>query len=246
MNSFKFLKLVLEEEMSKKLILLVEDDKTIRKFISTALLTQDYDVKEAITGKEGISIAVSYSPDVVLLDLGLEDMDGIEVIKAIRQFSNIPIIVVSAREQDRDKVEVFDAGADDYLTKPFSIVELLARVRVAFRHSQVEAQQKDDVKSTFEVDKLLIDFDKRKVIVDDVEVHLTPIEYNILSLLAKHHGKVLTHNFIIKEIWGSVIGNETKSLRVFMATLRRKIEKQPANPRYIITEVGVGYRLNDE
>ncbi|HBG1536504.1 TPA: response regulator transcription factor [Clostridioides difficile] len=232
--------------MSKKLILLVEDDKTIRKFISTALLTQDYDVKEAITGKEGISIAVSYSPDVVLLDLGLEDMDGIEVIKAIRQFSNIPIIVVSAREQDRDKIEVFDAGADDYLTKPFSIVELLARVRVAFRHSQVEAQQKDDVKSTFEVDKLLIDFDKRKVIVDDVEVHLTPIEYNILSLLAKHHGKVLTHNFIIKEIWGSVIGNETKSLRVFMATLRRKIEKQPANPRYIITEVGVGYRLNDE
>lgn len=228
--------------MSKKLILLVEDDKTIRKFISTALLTQDYDVKEAITGKEGISIAVSYSPDVVLLDLGLEDMDGIEVIKAIRQFSNIPIIVVSAREQDRDKVEVFDAGADDYLTKPFSIVELLARVRVAFRHSQVEAQQKDDVKSTFEVDKLLIDFDKRKVIVDDVEVHLTPIEYNILSLLAKHHGKVLTHNFIIKEIWGSVIGNETKSLRVFMATLRRKIEKQPANPRYIITEVGVGDR----
>ncbi|MGO1028226.1 response regulator transcription factor [Clostridioides difficile] len=169
--------------MSKKLILLVEDDKTIRKFISTALLTQDYDVKEAITGKEGISIAVSYSPDVVLLDLGLEDMDGIEVIKAIRQFSNIPIIVVSAREQDRDKVEVFDAGADDYLTKPFSIVELLARVRVAFRHSQVEAQQKDDVKSTFEVDKLLIDFDKRKVIVDDIEVHLTPIEYNILSLL---------------------------------------------------------------
>ncbi|HCU2736795.1 TPA: response regulator transcription factor [Clostridioides difficile] len=232
--------------MSKKLILLVEDDKTIRKFISTALLTQDYDVKEAITGKEGISIAVSYSPDVVFLDLGLEDMDGIEVIKAIRQFSNIPIIVVSAREQDRDKVEVFDAGADDYLTKPFSIVELLARVRVAFRHSQVEAQQKDDVKSTFEVDKLLIDFDKRKVIVDDVEVHLTPIEYNILSLLAKYHGKVLTHNFIIKEIWGSVIGNETKSLRVFMATLRRKIEKQPANPRYIITEVGVGYRLNDE
>ncbi|HBH0237141.1 TPA: response regulator transcription factor [Clostridioides difficile] len=232
--------------MSKKLILLVEDDKTIRKFISTALLTQDYDVKEAITGKEGISIAVSYSPDVVLLDLGLEDMDGIEIIKAIRQFSNIPIIVVSAREQDRDKVEVFDAGADDYLTKPFSIVELLARVRVAFRHSQVEAQQKDDVKSTFEVDKLLIDFDKRKVIVDDVEVHLTPIEYNILSLLAKYHGKVLTHNFIIKEIWGSVIGNETKSLRVFMATLRRKIEKQPANPRYIITEVGVGYRLNDE
>ncbi len=122
--------------------MLVEDDKTIRKFISTALLTQDYDVKEAITGKEGISIAVSYSPDVVLLDLGLEDMDGIEVIKAIRQFSNIPIIVVSAREQDRDKVEVFDAGADDYLTKPFSIVELLARVRVAFRHSQVEVQQK--------------------------------------------------------------------------------------------------------
>ncbi|KYC15251.1 response regulator, partial [Citrobacter sp. AATXR] len=161
--------------MSKKLILLVEDDKTIRKFISTALLTQDYDVKEAITGKEGISIAVSYSPDVVLLDLGLEDMDGIEVIKAIRQFSNIPIIVVSAREQDRDKVEVFDAGADDYLTKPFSKAAFLARVSVAFRDSHVEAKQKDDVKSTSEVYTLLIDFDNRTVIVAEFEVHLTPI-----------------------------------------------------------------------
>ncbi|RDY28324.1 DNA-binding response regulator [Romboutsia weinsteinii] len=232
--------------MNKKVILVVEDDKTIRKFISTSLATQDYKVIEAINGKDAISLCVSYSPDVILLDLGLEDMDGIDVIRNIRQLSNIPIIVVSAREQDREKVEAFDVGADDYLTKPFSIIELLARVRVALRHSASGFVASENTKSTFSVDKLFIDFEKRKVMMNDYEVRLTPIEYSLLSLLARHHGKVLTHNFIIKEVWGNIIGSETNSLRVFMATLRRKIEKQPANPRYLITEVGVGYRLNDE
>lgn len=235
--------------MSKKLILVVEDDSTIRKFICTALITQDYEVIESSNGKEAVQSAIAKSPDVMLLDLGLEDMDGIDVIKTIRQISDLPIIVVSAREQDREKVEAFDTGADDYITKPFSIVELLARVRVALRHKENKAvdvgileEQRED---SFSVGELFIDYNKRKVTVRGENVHLTPIEYNILSLLA-NHGKVLTHNYIIKKIWGGVIGGETKSLRVFMATIRRKIEKQPANPQYIMTEVGVGYRLNDE
>lgn len=231
--------------MSKNLILVVEDDSTIRKFISTSLTTQDYLVKETAFGKEGISLCMSYSPDVVLLDLGLEDMDGIDVIKNIRILSDVPIIVVSAREQDREKVEAFDMGADDYITKPFSVAELLARVRVAIRHSY-KNKTTIVLKDKFIYKSLGIDFERRRVTVDDIEVHLTPIEYDILSLLVEHHGKVLTHKFIAKEIWGSAFGSEIKSLRVFMATLRRKIEKQPANPEYIITEIGVGYKLNDE
>ncbi len=235
--------------MNKKLILVVEDDSTIKKFISTALTTQDYEVIESSNGKDAIKNAIAKSPDVILLDLGLEDIDGIEVIITIRQISDVPIIVVSAREQDREKVEAFDTGADDYITKPFSIVELLARIRVALRHKENKNYNmpiKEKKVDTFCIGDLFIDFDKRKVTVDGENIHLTPIEYDILSLLAQNHGKVLTHNYIIKNIWGGVIGGETKSLRVFMATLRRKIEKQPANPKYIMTEVGVGYRLNDE
>ena len=236
--------------MSKKLILVVEDDSTIRKFICTALTTQDYEVIESSTGKEAVQNAIAKSPDVMLLDLGLEDIDGIDVIKTVRQISDLPIIVVSAREQDREKVEAFDTGADDYITKPFSIVELLARVRVALRHKENKSvdisMPKEEKEDTFSVGDLFIDYDKRKVTVSGENIHLTPIEYDILSLLARNHGKVLTHNYIIKKIWGGVRGGETKSLRVFMATIRRKIEKQPANPQYIMTEVGVGYRLNDE
>lgn len=231
--------------MSKYLVLIIEDDSTIRKFINASLVTQDYLVKEAITGKEGISLCMSYSPDVILLDLGLEDMDGIDVIKTIRNLSDVPIIVVSAREQDREKVEAFDMGADDYITKPFSVAELLARVRVAIRHSE-KNKPKTIVNSNFNYKDLSIDFDKRKVNVRGDEIHLTPSEYDILTLLSKHHGKVLTHKLIAKEIWGSAFGSEIKSLRVFMATLRRKIEKEPANPEYILTEIGVGYKLNDD
>ena len=231
--------------MSKYFILIIEDDSTIRKFINASLTTQDYAVKEAVTGKEGISLCMSYSPDVILLDLGLEDMDGIDIIKSIRKLSDVPIIVVSAREQDREKVEAFDMGADDYITKPFSVAELLARVRVAIRHSE-KNKPKVVINTKFDYKNLSIDFDKRKVSVNNNEVHLTPSEYDILSLLVKHHGKVLTHKFIAKEIWGSALGGEIKSLRVFMATLRRKIELEPANPEYIITEIGVGYKLNDE
>lgn len=168
--------------MSNELILIIEDDKTIRKFISTALTMQDYSVKEAITGKEGISLCLSYSPDVILLDLGLEDIEGIEVIKNIRTLSDVPIIVVSAREQDREKVEAFEMGADDYITKPFSIAELLARVKVAIRHSK-NNNIHEKKKTEFEYNDLYIDFDKRKVIVDKNEIHLTPIEYDILTLL---------------------------------------------------------------
>lgn len=233
------------DDMNKHSILIVEDDDTIRKFINASLSTQGYIIKEAINGKEGISLAMSHSPDVILLDLGLGDMDGIDVIKNIRNLSDVPIIVVSAREQDREKVEAFDMGADDYITKPFSIAELLARVRVAIRHSE-KNKPKVNSKTDFEHKGLFIDFEKRKVSVDGEEIHLTPSEYDILSLLVKYHGKVLTHNFIAKEIWGSALGSEIKSLRVFMATLRRKIEKEPANPEYIITEIGVGYKLNDE
>ncbi|MEG2984876.1 MAG: response regulator transcription factor [Peptostreptococcaceae bacterium] len=231
--------------MSKYMILIIEDDSTIRKFINASLTTQDYSVKEAVTGKEGISLCMSYSPDVILLDLGLGDMDGIDVIKNIRSLSDVPIIVVSAREQDREKVEAFDIGADDYITKPFSVAELLARVRVAIRHFE-KNKPVIELKTTFDYKDLNLDFDKRKVIIKEEEIHLTPIEYDILSLLVKYHGKVLTHKFIAKEIWGSALGSEIKSLRVFMATLRRKIEKEPANPQYIITEIGVGYKLNDE
>ncbi|WP_343101554.1 response regulator transcription factor [Romboutsia sp. MSSM.1001216sp_RTP31141st1_G3_RTP31141_220114] len=231
--------------MSKYLILIIEDDSTIRKFINASLTTQDYMVKEATTGKEGISLCMSYSPDVILLDLGLEDIDGIEVIKNIRNLSDVPIIVVSAREQDREKVEAFDMGADDYITKPFSVAELLARIRVAIRHSQ-KNKPKAIIKNNFDYKDLYIDFDKRKVTIKNEEIHLTPIEYDILSLLVRYHGKVLTHKFIAKEIWGSTLGGEIKSLRVFMATIRRKIEKEPANPEYIITEIGIGYKLNDE
>ncbi|WP_250674519.1 response regulator transcription factor [Paraclostridium ghonii] len=231
--------------MNKYSILIIEDDDTIRKFINTSISTQGYTVKEAIKGKEGISLAMSHSPDVILLDLGLEDMDGIDVIKSIRTLSDVPIIVVSAREQDREKVEAFDVGADDYITKPFSIAELLARVRVAIRHSE-KNKPKVNLKNSFEYKHLYVDFEKRKVTIKNEEIHLTPIEYDILSLLVKYHGKVLTHKFIAKEIWGSALGSEIKSLRVFMATLRRKIEKEPANPEYIITEIGIGYKLNDE
>lgn len=172
-------------------------------------------------------------------------MNGLRATIKIREKNNIPVIMLSAKVEDTDKIMGLNMGADDYITKPFSIAELLARVRVAIRHSE-KNKPKVNSKTDFEYKGLFIDFEKRKVSVDGEEIHLTPSEYDILSLLVKYHGKVLTHNFIAKEIWGSALGSEIKSLRVFMATLRRKIEKEPANPEYIITEIGVGYKLNDE
>ncbi|SMC24656.1 two-component system, OmpR family, KDP operon response regulator KdpE [Clostridium acidisoli DSM 12555] len=230
---------------NKLYILVVEDDKPIRNFISASLLAQGYKYVETDKGNEAVALSMSHNPDLIILDLGLPDIDGLKVISKIREWSKVPIIVVSARENERQKVEALDLGADDYLTKPFGIGELLARVRVALRHV-ISGQSEDEDIKFFNVKKLYVDFIKRKVTIDNVEVHLTPIEYKIMLLLCKYPGRVLTHNFIIREIWGSSIGSETKSLRVFMASLRRKIEKNPAEPEYIYTEVGVGYRLIDE
>jgi len=228
---------------NKPYILVVEDDRPIRNFITASLGAQGFNYIETEKGNEAIALSMSYNPDLIILDLGLPDIDGIEVVAKIREWSKIPIIIVSARENERQKIEALDKGADDYLTKPFGIGELLARIRVSLRHRTTNQTENMD---TFKVKDLIVDFDKRKVIINNEEMHLTPIEYKIMALLCKYSGKVLTHNFIIHEIWGSAVGNETQSLRVFMASLRRKIEKNPAQPEYIYTEVGVGYRLIDE
>ncbi|HNX28925.1 MAG TPA: response regulator [Syntrophomonadaceae bacterium] len=230
----------------KPFILIVEDDKPIRNFICASLSAHGYRHLEAATGSEALLLITSHSPDVIILDLGLPDLDGLDIISAIRKWSQLPIIVVSARGQEREKVEALDRGADDYLTKPFGMAELLARVRVALRHFERITLQDSNSPHQFHIGDLEIDFLKRTVTLDHEDVHLTPIEYRIMALMSKHAGKVLTHNFIVKEIWGSSVGNETQSLRVFMANIRRKIEENPAQPRYILTEVGVGYRLMDE
>jgi two-component system KDP operon response regulator KdpE len=230
---------------NKAYILVVEDDKPIRNFITASLSVHGFKYIETDKGNEAIALSMSYNPDLIILDLGLPDIDGIEVITRVREWSNTPIIVVSARENERQKVEALDKGADDYLTKPFGIGELLARIRVALRH-KIANQSQNGNEETFKVKGLIVDYEKRHVTIDNEEIHLTPIEYKILILLCKYSGKVLTHNFIIHEIWGAAVGNETQSLRVFMASLRRKIEKNPAQPEYIYTEVGVGYRLIDE
>ena len=229
--------------MNKPQILVVEDDKAIRNLITTTLETQGYQYHTAETGSASILEAISHRPDVVILDLGLPDMDGVEIIKKIRTWSNLPIIVVSARSEDRDKIEALDAGADDYLTKPFSVEELLARLRVALRRIRSDSEKQGESASVFANGGLKIDYAAGCAYVDGKEVHLTPIEYKLLCLLAKNVGKVLTHNFILKEIWGNVLPSDTPSLRVFMATLRKKIEKVPSQPQYIQTHIGVGYRM---
>lgn len=231
---------------NKPFVLVIEDDKAIRNFIVAALKTQGYKYIEAEKGQEGLALFMSHNPDIIVLDLGLPDLDGLDIIKNVRMWSNKPIIVVSARGQEREKVEALDLGADDYITKPFGISELLARLRVSLRHSYRHENAQNDYSNIFKLADLKIDFEKRNVSIRDEEVHLTPIEYKLLTLLSQHAGKVLTHNYIMKEVWGSTIGNETQSLRVFMASLRRKIEDEPAQPRYILTEVGVGYRMVDE
>lgn len=228
--------------MENARILIIEDDKTILNFLSISLKTNGYRFETAQTGIEGISLFLANSPDVVLLDLGLPDIDGLEVLRQLRQASDVPVIVVSAREQEREKVEALDAGADDYITKPFSIGELLARIRVALRKRTPPAAEKAE----FVMDTLTVDFEKRRVSVDGKDVHLTPIEYKLLTLLVENKGKVLTHSFINKKVWGYEYVDDAQSLRVFMANIRRKIEKDTTRPRYIMTEVGVGYRFADE
>lgn len=228
--------------MYKPKILVVEDDPAISNLIRTTLDTQEYQYHTAQTGSSALMEAVSYNPDVIILDLGLPDMEGVEIIKKVRGWSRMPIIVVSARTEDRDKVDALDAGADDYLTKPFSIDEFLARLRVALRRSQTEGAAGEE-SSVYVNGRLKIDYAAGCVYIGDTEIHLTPIEYKLLCLLAQNTGKELTHNFILREVWGSELESDIPSLRVFMATLRKKIEQDSSSPQYIQTHIGVGYRM---
>lgn len=225
-------------------ILIVEDDDQISNFMTYILENEGYQCETAKSGKMALTILVSNNIDLMLLDLGLPDIDGTEIITKIREWTEMPVIVVSARDQEHEKAKVLDLGADDYLTKPFSSTELLARIRVAFRHFYKTNQ--NQVKTYFKADKLTLDIQKRVVTLDDEPLHVTPMEYQLLTLLFKNQGKVLTTSSIIKELWGVAYGNDTQALRALMAGLRRKIEKTPANPHYIITEIGVGYRMIDE
>ena len=229
--------------MNKAKILVVEDDSAIRNLLTTTLETEKYQYHTAKTGVGALLEAASYAPDVMILDLGLPDMEGIDIIHKVRGWSNMPIIVVSARSEDADKVEALDAGADDYLTKPFSIDEFLARLRVALRRVRCDSQKLQGESVMFTNGELKIDYAAGCVYLGEQEIHLTPIEYKLLCILAKNTGKVLTHNYILKEVWGNAIAADTPSLRVFMATLRKKIEKCPSEPKYIQTHVGVGYRM---
>lgn len=212
--------------MYKPKILVVEDDPAISNLIRTTLDTQEYQYHTAQTGSSALMEAVSYNPDVIILDLGLPDMEGVEIIKKVRGWSRMPIIVVSARTEDRDKVDALDAGADDYLTKPFSIDEFLARLRVALRRSQTEGAAGEE-SSVYVNGRLKIDYAAGCVYIGDTEIHLTPIEYKLLCLLAQNTGKVLTHNFILREVWGSELESDIPSLRVFMATLRKRSSRIP-------------------
>lgn len=229
--------------MNKYMILVVEDDAAVRNLITTTLETQEYKHLTAGTGKEAITESVSYKPDIVLLDLGLPDMDGIDVIRKIRTWSAMPIIVISARSDDTDKIDALDAGADDYLTKPFSVQELLARLRVTQRRLIAMQGLLPAQESQFKNGELTIDYAAGCVYLSGTEIHLTPIEYKLLCLLAKNIGKVLTHNYITKEIWGCSWDSDVASLRVFMATLRKKIEPPGTSVQYIQTHIGIGYRM---
>jgi len=225
-------------------ILIVEDDKQIQNFIGYALQTAGFSFITAETGKSALNQLVTEPIDLMILDLGLPDLDGMDVIRKVREFSQLPIIVVSARDQDSEKVNALDIGADDYLTKPFSVTELMARLRVAIRH--LRKQRTDKQQSISKVGDLEIDFEKHITFLHEAEIHLTPLEYNLLSLLFKNIGKVLTTQYILKEVYGVYCGTDTQALRALMAGLRRKIEEVPSKPRYIMTEIGVGYRLMDE
>ena len=232
------------------MILIVEDEDVISSYISTVLATNEFNFIKASTGKDAVSMAASYCPDLILLDLGLPDMDGLDVLKTIRQWTGLPVIVVSARGHEREKVEALDLGADDYITKPFGTAELLARIRTELRHSQRVMDTNISGTGKTTTGELEVDYGKRLVLLAGKEIHLTPIEYKIIVLLSRYIGKVLTHDFIIKEIWGpftnETYSSEIQALRVNMANIRRKLETNPGEPKYIVTEVGVGYRMTED
>lgn len=233
--------------MSNKVhILIIEDEKSICNFIKAALQVQDYRISIAHTAAEGLSIITSRCPDLVLLDLGLPDMDGSEIIRKVREWSSLPVIVISARTQEREKVQMLDLGADDYITKPFGSSELLARIRTALRHNNQLVTPNGGPSSCYQVGELCIDFARRIVTLAGQEVHLTAVEYKLVSLLAKNAGRVVTHDAIMTQVWGPYVEEDNRILRVNMANIRRKIEKNPAEPRYIFTEIGIGYRMAEE
>jgi two-component system KDP operon response regulator KdpE len=226
---------------TKESILLIEDEPQMRRFLRVTLQAHGYRLIEASSGQAGLTEGTTRNPDVILLDLGLPDMDGIEIVKRFREWSEVPIIVISAREQEEDKVKALDSGADDYLTKPFGAGELLARIRVALRHSAMQsAGQRDPL---FVADELKVDLASRQVFIKDEEIHLTPIEYRLLAVLIRHAGKVVTHRQLLMEVWGPVYTDHQQYLHVHMAQLRKKVESDPARPRLLINEPAVGYRL---
>ena len=220
------------------LILVIEDEPQMQRFLRASLGTHDYRLVEANTGRDGLAQAAERNPDVILLDLGLPDMDGLLVTTQLREWTRVPIIVVSARGQDEDKIKALDAGADDYLTKPFSVGELLARIRVALRHAASGRNE-----PSFTLGELRVDLAKRQVFVGSEEVHLTPTEYKLLGVLIRHAGRVVTHRQLLQEVWGPPYVEHTQYLRVFMGQLRHKLEEDPARPQYLLNEPGVGYRL---
>ena len=224
------------------LVLLIEDEQPIRRFLRASLTSEGYRVVEAVSGEEGMRMAAVQPPDLVILDLGLPGLDGQDVLRRLREWLRAPILVLSARDQEKQKIEALDAGADDYLTKPFGVGELLARMRTALRHSHPKGGES----TVLEIGEIRIDLAARVVCRGGEPIHLTPLEYKLLVLLMRNAGKVLTHRFLLREVWGPHDAHETHYLRVFVATLRRKIENDPAQPRYIVTEQGVGYRFAAE
>lgn len=230
--------------MIKEKILIVEDERNICSFLSAILTANNYNVIVSHTGAEAYTLVTSQCPDLVLLDLGLPDIDGLSIVSAMREWTQLPIVVVSARTQERDKVEALDRGADDYITKPFGTSELLARIRTAMRHTHTSATNKSVAQTgIFKAGELIIDYDKHRVFVRGQDAYLTQNEYKIVALLGKYSGKVLTYDYILKELWGPLARRDNQILRVNMANIRRKIEENPAEPKYIFTEVGIGYRM---
>jgi two-component system KDP operon response regulator KdpE len=222
-------------------ILVIEDEPQMLRFLRASLSTHGYRLVESMTARDGLAQAASRQPEVILLDLGLPDADGLEVTKQLREWTRVPIIVISARGQDEDKINALDAGADDYLTKPFSVGELLARIRVALRHVAEAGSNRDE--PAFVLGDLRVDLGTRRVFAGEDEVHLTPTEYRLLTVLVRHAGRVVTHRHLLQEVWGPSYVEHTQYLRVFMGQLRHKLERDPARPKYLVNEPGVGYRL---
>lgn len=230
----------------KNKVLIIEDERRISNFLCTVLKANNYDVISAVTGNDACAVINSHCPDVIILDLGLPDMDGSEILRSVRKWSSMPIIVVSARSSEKDKVTALELGADDYITKPFGTQELLARIKTAIRHTRTTSPDNQiAVTGIFRTGGLEIDYDKYRVFVDGQDTNLTQNEFKIVALLGKNAGKVLTYDYIIKQLWGPHAKTDNQILRVNMANIRRKIEKKPAEPQYIFTEVGVGYRMTD-